>query len=69
MPRMNGIEMVKRIKSDVKFREIPVMIVSYKDREDDRKKGLDAGANYYLTKSSFHDDTMLDAVYDLIGKP
>jgi two-component system sensor histidine kinase and response regulator WspE len=66
---MNGIEMVKRIKSDVKFREIPVMIVSYKDSEDDRKKGLDAGANYYLTKSSFHDDTMLDAVYDLIGKP
>ncbi len=69
MPRMNGIEMVKRIKSDVKFREIPVMIVSYKDREDDRKKGLEAGANYYLTKSSFHDDTLLDAVYDLIGKP
>jgi len=69
MPRMNGIEMVKRIKNDVKFREIPVMIVSYKDREDDRKKGLDAGANYYLTKSSFHDDTLLEAVYDLIGKP
>jgi two-component system, chemotaxis family, sensor histidine kinase and response regulator WspE len=69
MPRMNGIEMVKRIKSDTKFREIPVMIVSYKDREDDRKKGLEAGANYYLTKSSFHDDTLLEAVNDLIGKP
>lgn len=69
MPRMNGIEMVKRIKSDPKYREIPVMIVSYKDREDDRKKGLEAGANYYLTKSSFHDDTLLEAVYDLIGKP
>lgn len=69
MPRMNGIEMVKRIKNDIKFREIPVMIVSYKDREDDRKKGLEAGANYYLTKSSFHDDTLLEAVYDLIGKP
>ncbi|MFA7625809.1 MAG: hybrid sensor histidine kinase/response regulator [Candidatus Kapaibacterium sp.] len=69
MPRMNGIELVKRIKSDIKFREIPVMIVSYKDREDDRKKGLEAGANYYLTKSSFHDDTLLEAVNDLIGKP
>jgi two-component system sensor histidine kinase and response regulator WspE len=69
MPRMNGIEMVKRIKSDIKFREIPVMIVSYKDREDDRRKGMEAGANYYLTKSSFHDDTLLEAVEDLIGRP
>lgn len=67
MPRMNGIEMVKRIKSDAKFREIPVMIVSYKDRDEDRRLGLEAGANYYLTKSSFHDDTLLEAVYDLIG--
>ncbi|MBX3043308.1 MAG: hybrid sensor histidine kinase/response regulator [Ignavibacteriae bacterium] len=69
MPRMNGIEMVRRIKSDPKFREIPVMIVSYKDREEDRRLGLEAGANYYLTKSSFHDDTLLEAVIDLIGKP
>ncbi len=69
MPRMNGIEMVKRIKNDINLRDIPVMIVSYKDREDDKRKGLDAGANYYLTKSSFHDDTLLEAVEDLIGKP
>jgi two-component system sensor histidine kinase and response regulator WspE len=45
------------------------MIVSYKDREDDKKAGLSAGASYYLTKSSFHDNTLLDAVYDLIGTP
>jgi two-component system sensor histidine kinase and response regulator WspE len=43
------------------------MIVSYKDREEDRRRGLDAGADYYLTKGSFHDDTMLNAVRDLIG--
>ena len=43
------------------------MIVSYKDREEDRRRGLDAGADYYLTKSSFHDDTLLQAVSDLIG--
>ena len=43
------------------------MIVSYKDREEDRRRGLDAGADYYLTKGSFHDTTMVDAVRDLIG--
>ena len=44
------------------------MIVSYKDREEDRMRGLDAGADAYLTKSSFHDRTLLDAVADLIGE-
>lgn len=67
MPRMNGIDLVKKIRTEEKFKEIPIMIVSYKDREEDKLKGLEAGANYYLAKSSFHDDTLINAVEDLIG--
>jgi two-component system sensor histidine kinase and response regulator WspE len=67
MPRLDGIELTKLIKQDPKLRAMPVMIVSYKDREEDRRRGLEAGADYYLTKGSFHDDTMLNAVRDLIG--
>ena len=44
------------------------MIVSYKDRDEDRQRGLEAGAAYYLTKGSFHDETLLQAVVDLIGE-
>lgn len=69
MPRMNGIDFVRTIRSDPRYKELPVMIVSYKEREEDRIKGLDAGANYYLTKSSFHDETLVKAVRDLIGDP
>ncbi|HBA85099.1 MAG TPA: hybrid sensor histidine kinase/response regulator [Verrucomicrobia bacterium] len=68
MPRMNGIEMVARIKNDPSHKELPVMIVSYKDREEDRLRGLEAGANYYLTKSSFHDESLLEAVRNLLGE-
>jgi two-component system, chemotaxis family, sensor histidine kinase and response regulator WspE len=67
MPRMNGFEMVGRIKNDPNLKDIPVIIISYKDREEDRLKGLEVGADYYLTKSSFHDDTLLNVVVDLIG--
>ncbi|MGB7442033.1 MAG: hybrid sensor histidine kinase/response regulator [Coleofasciculaceae cyanobacterium] len=67
MPRMNGIELVGQIKNNPNLKSIPVIIVSYKDREEDRLQGLEAGANYYLTKSSFHDDSLLNAVIDLIG--
>jgi two-component system sensor histidine kinase and response regulator WspE len=68
MPRMNGIEFVTRLKQHPEFKGIPVMIVSYKDREEDRIRGLEAGANYYLTKSSFHDESLINAVKDLIGE-
>jgi two-component system sensor histidine kinase and response regulator WspE len=67
MPRLDGIELVNLIKKDLHLHTLPVMIVSYKDRPEDRARGLAAGADYYLTKGSFHDETLLDAVRDLIG--
>ncbi|SAL32945.1 CheA signal transduction histidine kinase [Caballeronia sordidicola] len=68
MPRLDGIELVALIRRDPQLRDTPVMIVSYKDRAEDRQRGLDAGADYYLAKGSFHDQTLLDAVRDLIGE-
>ena len=67
MPRMDGIELVRLIKGDPALKGLPVMIVSYKDREEDRRRGLDAGADYYLAKGSFQNDTLLQTVVDLIG--
>jgi two-component system, chemotaxis family, sensor histidine kinase and response regulator WspE len=68
MPRLDGIELVRLIRNDPHLKGLPVMIVSYKDREADRQRGLDAGADYYLAKGSFHDETLLQAVADLIGE-
>jgi two-component system sensor histidine kinase and response regulator WspE len=67
MPRMDGIALVSMIKQDARLQHTPVMIVSYKDREEDRRRGLEAGADFYLTKGSFHDETLLQAVHDLVG--
>ncbi len=69
MPRMNGFEFVAMLKNDDRLKAVPVIIVSYKDREEDRMRGLEAGADYYLTKGSFHDDTLVEAVINLIGEP
>ncbi|MDB6023803.1 MAG: chemotaxis protein CheA [Verrucomicrobiales bacterium] len=68
MPRMDGIELLKNIRADAKLKSLPVMIVTYKDREEDRQRGLEAGADYYLAKGSFHDAMLTNAVVDLIGK-
>ncbi len=68
MPRMDGLELTQRLKSDERFRSIPVMVLSYKDRRQDRKRSQEAGANYYLPKSSFYDDTLISAVNHLLWK-
>lgn len=68
MPRMDGIELVRRIRHDPALKAMPVMILSYKDREEDRQRGLEVGADYYLTKGSFQNDALIDAVIDLIGE-
>jgi two-component system, chemotaxis family, sensor histidine kinase and response regulator WspE len=68
MPRLDGIELITLIRKDSKLRSLPVMIVSYKDRPEDRERGLEAGADHYLTKGSFQDETLVTAVADLIGR-
>lgn len=68
MPRMNGIELVMNIKQHEDLRALPVIVISYKDTQEHRLQGLEAGANYYLTKSSFQDDSFINAVVDLIGE-
>lgn len=68
MPRMDGIELVKLVRQDSRLKATPVIVVSYKDRVEDRNRGLEAGAEYYLTKASFHDETLLRVVADLIGE-
>ena len=66
MPRMNGIEFVRTLRADPRFSAVPVIVVSYKDREEDRLAGLEAGATAYLTKSAFQDATFTDVVRDLV---
>ncbi|MEN3950049.1 hybrid sensor histidine kinase/response regulator [Iodidimonas sp. SYSU 1G8] len=69
MPRMTGIDLVRAVRDDARLRNLPVMIVSYKEREEDRLLGFEAGADRYITKASFRDDGLLLAVEELIGGP
>lgn len=69
MPRMTGIDLTRAVRDDGRLRDLPIMIVSYKEREEDRRAGFEAGADRYITKASFRDDSLLKAVEELIGGP
>ena len=69
MPRMDGSELTRLIKADVLLRSLPVMMITYKEREEDRQRGLRSGVDVFLTKGSFQDATFLRTVEELIGAP
>jgi len=50
MPKMNGIEVVKRLKQDEKHKGIPVILLTAKASQEDKVRGLDAGADDYVVK-------------------
>ncbi|MDQ6978646.1 MAG: response regulator [Mariprofundaceae bacterium] len=68
MPHLDGIALVERLRDDTRFMTLPVMVVSYKENEKDRMRGLEAGADAYLGKSSFDNNSLLLRVHELIGE-
>jgi two-component system sensor histidine kinase and response regulator WspE len=67
MPEMDGIALIQTLRKEPRFRHLPIIISSSRDSEQDRLHGMEAGADYYLVKSSFQDETLLDAIHQLIG--
>jgi two-component system, chemotaxis family, sensor kinase CheA len=66
MPNVNGFELTKLIKTDEKLKTIPVIIVTSKDSVEDKKRGVEAGADAYIIKSEFESRALLDIVDQLL---
>lgn len=67
MPHMDGLELTRRIRGNRKFATLPVILVTSMASEEDRKRGLDAGADVYLCKPEFDQSVLLDCLNRLLG--
>ncbi|NQV02486.1 MAG: response regulator, partial [Bacteroidia bacterium] len=66
MPGMNGFELTSRIRDDQKLSELPVILVTALESADDRQRGMEAGANAYINKSSFEQSNLVETIHRLI---
>ena len=66
MPRMDGFGLTERLRSSVQHRNMPVILVTGLEKEEQRLRGLAVGANAYLVKSGFESHCLLDAIEELI---
>jgi two-component system chemotaxis sensor kinase CheA len=66
MPRMNGFELVTKIRSDKKTADLPVVLVTALESREDRERGIEVGANAYIVKRSFDQSNLLEVISKLI---
>ncbi len=67
MPRMDGFVLTEKVKRDERYRELPLVLVTSLESRQDKTRGLEAGADAYITKGSFDQRELLATLERLIG--
>ena len=66
MPNLTGLELTQRMRANKAFADIPVVLLTSLASDDDRRKGLEVGADAYLTKPEFDQSILLECLERLI---
>ncbi len=66
MPKMNGMEVCQIVKKELNLTEVYIILLTAKGQEVDRQKGLDMGADKYMTKP-FDPDEMLEIATEILS--
>ena len=67
MPRMDGFGLCEAIRGSQRFKALPVVLVTALETPEHRARGLEAGADAYIGKSSFDQQNLLDTITQLLG--
>jgi two-component system chemotaxis sensor kinase CheA len=65
MPGLDGIELTARVRADPRLHDLPVILVSSLESATDRERGLHAGADAYIVKTSFDQDQLLRTIREI----
>ncbi|MBI2002575.1 MAG: response regulator [candidate division NC10 bacterium] len=67
MPRMDGFELLGRIRAQERTRGLPVIVVTNREKAEDKRRGMELGADAYILKASFNQASLLETIQRLIG--
>ncbi len=66
MPNLDGLSLAAKIRQDAKYKELPIILVTSLASEEDKRRGIEVGANAYITKGAFEQKVLLDTIRRLI---
>ncbi|MCP4157094.1 MAG: hybrid sensor histidine kinase/response regulator [bacterium] len=67
MPEMNGFEMIENIKKIEEYSDVPTIVLSTVEKEEDKVKGINLGVNAWMQKQDFNDTEILKVIKRFIG--
>lgn len=67
MPRMDGFKMTEKLKQDTKYKNIPVVMVTALVKDEEKRRGIEVGADAYITKTSFNQAYLIEIIERFIG--
>ena len=67
MPRLDGFELTSRLKKDALYKDVPVIIVTTRESDADKRRGMEAGADAYILKKDFTSEGLLEIMERLLG--
>ncbi len=62
MPNLDGLELTRRIRNNREYNELPIVLVTSLASDEDKRRGVEAGANAYITKGSFNQEVLLETL-------
>jgi two-component system, chemotaxis family, sensor kinase CheA len=66
MPSMDGLTLTERVRREPKYNELPIILVTSLASEEDKRRGVEVGANAYIAKPTFDQALLLDTLRRLI---
>ena len=68
MPRMDGFELTSKVRADKRLKDLPVIVVTVREKVEDKRKGIEVGADAYILKKEFDQNNLLNTIKRLIGE-
>jgi len=67
MPRLDGFSLTELLRADDRYRNVPVIIVTSREKDEDKRRGIQVGANAYIVKGALDQSNLIETVRSLIG--
>lgn len=66
MPNMDGFSFTEKVRSAKEFKDTPIILLTSLESDDDKRRGIEAGADAYIVKRTFNQDNLLETIKRLI---
>ncbi|MFH2122708.1 MAG: hybrid sensor histidine kinase/response regulator [Pseudomonadota bacterium] len=67
MPRMDGFALTSMLRQEEKYRDTPIVIITSREKEEDKRRGIQVGADAYIVKGDFDQNSLVDTLRSLLG--